>query len=242
MSQKQQAKVRGRSNKVMIFTCALALVAAVIVGLIINNATAGSRFENEVVAINDAFSSGDDQKIEEVLKRTVSSGNYAKVETSLKSYVGDLSSNINQIDEIADNETVYSALDGDYLEKNIDKLDEIIATLTDISSKVEILTTNAKKLYNKEDVKSYIQDKNLGEGFQTLFFDNAKLFYDDNDLHENYDSTLKLLRGSVLVEIEAVTYLKDHRSDWEIKDKKVVFKNDKASKEYTKILEKVANY
>ncbi len=242
MSQKQLAQARGRSNKVMIFTCALALVAAVIVGLIINNVTAGSRFESEVVAINDAFSSGNDQKIEEVLKRTVSSGNYAKVETSLKSYVGDLSSNINQIKEIADNETVYNALDGDYLEKNINKLDETIATLSDISSKVETLTTDAKKLYNEEDVKAYIQDKNLGEGFQNLFFENAKLFYDDTDLRDDYNNTLKLLRGSVKVEIEAITYLKDHKSDWEVKDKKLVFKNDKASQEYTKILEKVAKY
>ena len=176
MSQKQEAQVRGRSNKVMIFTCALVLVAAVIVGLIINNMTAGSRFENEVVAINTAFSSGDDQKIDEVLKRTMSSGNYAKVESSLKSYVGDLSRNINQIKEITDNETVYNALDSEYIEKNIDKLDETIATLKDVSSKVDTLTTDAKKLYSENDVKAYIEDKNLGEGFRNLFFEMQRYF------------------------------------------------------------------
>ena len=242
MSQKQEAQVRGRSNKVMIFTCALVLVAAVIVGLIINNMTAGSRFENEVVAINAAFSSGDDQKIDEVLKRTMSSGNYAKVESSLKSYVGDLSRNINQIKEITDNETVYNALDSEYIEKNIDKLDETIATLKDVSSKVDTLTTDAKKLYSENDVKAYIEDKNLGEGFRNLFFENAKVFYEDEDLRNNYDNTLKLLRGSVKVEIEAITFLKDHKADWEIKDNKLNFKNDNISKQYTKILEKVATY
>ena len=104
MKKQQEQRVRSRSNKVMVISCVLGLIAAVFVGLLINNATAGTRFENEITAINDAFSSGDAQKINEVLGRTVSTGDYAKVETSLKNYVNDLVKNINGIEEIANNE------------------------------------------------------------------------------------------------------------------------------------------
>ena len=241
MSKQQQQGARGRSNKVMFLTSALVLVAAVIIGLLISNATAGSRFESEVVAMNDAFSSGKSEKIDEVLQRTVSSGNYAKVEKSLKSYVGDLVSNINDIKAVTDDEAVYDSLEGTYLAKNADKLDDTIAKLTEASKKVDELTENANKLYNEEDVKAYIADQQLGESYSKLFIENAKLFYDDDELRDNYSNTLKLLRSSIKVEIEAVGYLKNHRSDWEIKDGKLVFKNDAASNEYTKILEKVAN-
>ncbi|MBO4855621.1 hypothetical protein J5500_04430 [Candidatus Saccharibacteria bacterium] len=240
MSKQQQQSARGRSNKVMIFTCALVLVAALIIGLLINNATAGSRFESEIVAMNDAFSSGNNQKIDEVLKRTVSSGNYARVETSLKSYVGDLVTNINDIKAVTDNEAVYDSLEGSYLAKNAGKLDETIVELTEASKKVDELTKNADKLYNEEDVKAYIKDQQLGENYSQLFIENAKLFYDDDELRDNYKNTLKLLRSSIAVEIEAIEYLKNHRSDWEIKDNQLKFKNDAISKEYTKILEKVA--
>ena len=136
---KQQDQTRGRSNKVMIFSCALGIVAAMIIGVMINNATAQSRFEKEIVAVNEAFSAGDSQKISEVLDRTVSSGDYAKVEKSIKKYVGDIMKNINDIEEIAESEAVYNSLEGKYLEKNRDKLEATISELDKASKKAHPL-------------------------------------------------------------------------------------------------------
>lgn len=241
MTKQQEQRTRGRSSKVMAISCVLGLIAAVFIGLLINNATAGTRFESEIIAINDAFSSGNQQKIDEVLSRTVSAGNYARVETSLKSYVSDLVKNINGIKEVTDNEAVYDSLEGEYLAKNIDKLDETIATLTEASKKVDTLTEDAKKLYDEESVKTYVSDQNLGENYTKLFVENAKLFYDDASLRDDYNNTLSLLRGSIKVEIEAIEFLKNHKSDWKIVNGRLEFKNDNISKQYTKILEKVAN-
>ena len=240
MSKQQQTQVRGRTNKVMLFTCGLILVAAVAAGIIINNATSGSRFENEIVAINDAFSKGDDKKINEVLDRTMSTGEYAKVEKSLKSYVGDLFKNINEIDELSDNEAIYNSLEGEYLSKNIDKLDGTVAELKDASAKIDVLTTDAKKLYNEESVREYIKEQNLDENYTKLFIDNAKLFYEDEDLRNNYNSTLKLLSKSIKVEVEAVEYLNKNKSGWKIENKQLVFTDDAVAKKYNEILNKVA--
>lgn len=240
MSKQQQTQVRGRTNKVMLFTCALILVAAVAAGIIINNATSGSRFENEIVAINDAFSKGDDTKINEVLDRTMSTGEYAKVEKSLKSYVGDLFKNINDIDELSDNDTIYNSLEGEYLAKNIDKLDSTVAELKDASAKIDVLTADAKKLYNEESVREYIKEQNLDENYTKLFIDNAKLFYDDEDLRDNYNNTLKLLSKSIKVEVEAVEYLNKNKSGWKIENKQLVFTDDAVAKKYNEILNKVA--
>ena len=241
MTKQQEQRIRGRSSKVMAISCVLGLIAAVFIGLLINNATAGTRFESEIIAINDAFSSGDQQKIDEVLSRTVSAGNYARVETSLKSYVSDLVKNINGIKEVTDNEAVYDSLEGEYLAKNIDKLDETIATLTEASKKVDALTEDAKKLYDEESVKAYVNDQNLGENYTKLFVENAKLFYDDASLRDDYNNTLSLLRGSIKVEIEAIEFLKNHKSNWKVVNGRLEFKNNNISKQYTKILEKVAN-
>ena len=182
---KQQDQTRGRSNKVMIFSCALGIVAAMIIGVMINNATAQSRFEKEIVAVNEAFSAGDNQKISEVLDRTVSSGDYAKVEKSIKKYVGDIMKNINDIEEIAESEAVYNSLEGKYLEKNRDKLEATISELDKASKKIEALTSDYKKLYNEESVKGYIDGQDLSDSYSALFSENAKLFYDDKDLHND---------------------------------------------------------
>lgn len=240
MSKQQQTQVRGRTNKVMLFTCALILVAAVAAGIIINNATSGSRFENEIVAINDAFTKGDDKKINEVLDRTMSTGEYAKVEKSLKSYVGDLFKNINEINELSDNDAIYNSLEGEYLAKNIDKLDGTVAELKDASAKIDVLTTDAKKLYNEESVREYIKEQNLDENYTKLFIDNAKLFYEDEDLRDNYNNTLKLLSKSIKVEVEAVEYLNKNKSGWKIENKQLVFTDDAVAKKYNEILNKVA--
>ena len=239
--QRAEQEPRRRSNKVMLFTCGLALIAAAVIGILINNATSGSRFENEIVAVNDAFSKGDEKKINEVLNRTVSSGNYAKVEKSLKQYVGDLVKNVNDIKDAADNDVVYSSLEASYLEKNRDRLNDVAEELKGISKNVESIVEDYKKLYDEEGVKSYIEGQNLNDEYSSLFAQNAKLFYDDEDLRNNYDSTLKVLNSSINTEIKALEYLSKHKSDWKIENEKLVFMSGKTNDEFQSILDNVAN-
>lgn len=241
MKKQEKQRVRSRSNSVIFFSCILGLVAAVLIGLLINNATAGARFEREITAINNAFLNGNTQKIDEILERTVSTGGYAKVETSLKKYVSDLVKNINGIKEVTDNEAVYDSLEGEYLAKNAKKLDSTIATLTDASKRVDALAEDAQKLYDEDSVKAYIDNQGLEESYINLFIENAKLFYGDKDLRDDYSNTLSLLRSSIKVEIEAVEFLKNHDSDWEVVNGNLKFKNENISRQYTRILEKVAD-
>ena len=241
MKKQEKQRVRSRSNSVIFFSCILGLIAAVLIGLLINNATAGARFEREITAINNAFLNGNTQKIDEILERTVSTGGYAKVETSLKKYVSDLVKNINGIKEVTDNEAVYDSLEGEYLAKNAKKLDSTIATLTDASKRVDTLAKDAQKLYDEDSVKAYIDNQGLEESYVNLFIENAKLFYGDKDLRDDYSNTLSLLRSSIKVEIEAVEFLKNHDSDWEVVNGNLKFKNENISRQYTRILEKVAD-
>lgn len=238
---KQQDQTRGRSNKVMIFSCALGIVAAMIIGVMINNATAQSRFEKEIVAVNEAFSAGDSQKISEVLDRTVSSGDYAKVEKSIKKYVGDIMKNINDIEEIAESEAVYNSLEGKYLEKNRDKLEATISELDKASKKIEALTSDYKKLYSEESVKGYIEGQDLSDSYSALFSENAKLFYDDKDLHNDYDSMLKVVADTIRVEAKAIDYLNKNKSAWKIVDGSISFTSSDVAAKYNDILQSVAN-
>ena len=237
---KQQDQTRGRSNKVMIFSCALGIVAAMIIGVMINNATAQSRFEKEIVAVNEAFSAGDSQKISEVLDRTVSSGDYAKVEKSIKKYVGDIMKNINDIEEIAESEAVYNSLEGKYLEKNRDKLEATISELDKASKKIEALTSDYKKLYSEESVKGYIEGQDLSDSYSALFSENAKLFYDDKDLHNDYDSMLKVVADTIRVEAKAIDYLNKNKSAWKIVDGSISFTSSDVAAKYNDILQSVA--
>jgi len=242
MNKNQQSRAHGRSNKIMLLTGALAIVAAAIIGLNISNANANSRFEDEMNAINSAFSSGNDQKINEVLNRTVSSGDLAQVETSLKNYVGDLIANINQIKEVADDDSIYGALEAEHLAKNSNNLGETIASLNNASDKITTLSADAEKLYGESGANSYVADKNLSDEYRQLYTKSAKTFYADNDLSKDHNNTLDLLHSTIKVEIEALSFLNSHKSEWTVKNNKLVFKNDGVANEYAKILERVANY
>ena len=241
MSKKQESGSR-RSNKIMLISCGLALVAALIIGVIVNNVTSRTRLESEMLAINDAFTDGKEQKIEEVLARTVSAGDYAKVEKSLKSYVGDLYKNIIDIKSIADSEAVYDALDGKYLKKNREKLDVVVNELKDADTSIKRLSGDYERLYSEDGVMEYTKKQNLDENFSKLFIENAKIFYDDDNLRKDYNSTLNVMSATIKVEIEAVEYLKNHLFDWEIKDDELKFKNSDTEKAYYKILQKVEEY
>ena len=67
------------------------------------------------------------------------------------------------------------------------------------------------------------------------------MFYDDEDLRNNYDSTLKVLNSSINTEIKALEYLSKHKSDWKIENEKLVFMSGKTNDEFQSILDNVAN-
>ena len=241
MSKKRQKSERKFPSKVIIFSCILGLIAVAVVGVAIINSVAESRFVDEMAAADEAFSSGDNKKIEEIVNRTVSSGDYAKIEKALKSYIGDVIANINGIDEVSNSEAVSKSLEGEYLGKNRNNLGAVISQLKEASGKVDSLTADYKKLYNEESVKDYIKDQNLNENFTALFTENAKLFYDDKDLRNDYESMLKVLSDTIHAEIKAVEYLDKNKSSWKIENNEILFMNSAAANAYSEILQSVAN-
>ena len=241
MSKQQRGQMRSRPSKVMVLSCILGLVAAMVIGVVINNVTAESRFEKEIVAVNKVFSGRDSKKISEVLERTVSSGDYAKVERSLKSYVGDLTNNLGEIEDIMESETIYNSLEGKYLEEHRDNLGATIAELDEAAEKIKALTAEYKKLYNEEKVKEYIKDQGLGENYTALFIENAKLFYEDSDVHQSYDSMLDVLADTIRVEAKALDFLNKNKSAWTVKSGSISFTNSGAASTYNEILQSVAN-
>ena len=87
---------------------------------------------------------------------------------------------------------------------------------------------------------NYIEGQDLNEDYRKIFTDNAKAFYGDSDLSANYKNTLKLLKGSIAVEIEAVSFLNERKNDWYVENDELNFKSEDLRNQYIKVLEKVA--
>lgn len=239
--QEQKERGRLRKNTVTIISGILIVIVAIVVGLMINASTAQERFTNEIVAVNLAFDSGNTERIDEVLNRKVSSGDYGKVEESLKHYLRDLVDNMNNINTLSNQDDLIMALDGKYLAKTKDELGNVKTKLEEASGKAQEYRTQYEKLYSEDGAMSYLPE-GLEENYRSLFRENASEFFDDEDLKENYHDMVALLNGALLMEIDAIGYLDSNKSDWHIADDELVFETPSVKNGYEKIRNNLSKY
>lgn len=237
----QRERGRLRKNTVTIISGILIVIVAIVVGLIVNAATMQDRFTNEIVAMNTALDEGNDERINEVLGRKVSSGDYGKVEESLKRYIRDLKDSLDGIDELSEQDELILALNGKYLAQTRDDLGAVRTKLEEASSKAQAYRAKCEKLYSESGAMSYLPD-GLDEDYRTLFRENASTFFEDSDTKDSYHDMVALLNGALLMEIDAIKYLDSNKDGWKIENDELVFTNASVEAGYEKIRNNMNKY
>lgn len=181
----------------------------------------------------------DVDKVNKMLNRTVTTGDYKVVETSFKEYLSDTFDSIFQMMDILKSDKLGSILTIENYQNDGPSFVETKAYITDTKTKLEELKNSYYTLLTEEKAMSYIENKGLDSYYVDLYRDeyvgDMETVNKDKTVEESINQIIELLNVSE----EIINFLSENSNSWHIEDNVIVFNTDELSNKYTELINKL---
>ena len=220
----KQGKDGNKLNKVILTILLILVIFVVAIGIIyggriINKAKLDRELEN---LVNSGSSS---EKLENTT--TVTSGEFAVVEETVKEYFKEYSNLRQQFMERVNDSKLQSILTPENYEQDGPEFTESINYINTAKKEFNNIADELLNLLSTENIETRIQDKDIGDYYKDLY---KGYFIDNNDLsstfQETYQDTLDdrtLMNNLYDNEIEILSFLTENKEHWEVLDNKLTF-------------------
>lgn len=181
----------------------------------------------------------DYSQLNKTLKRTVSIGNYRKVELSFKSYLQDVVKTTKDINVLTEKEKLSNVLSAENIKADGRKFENTMRYIQNTKKELVEKLNFLIQLMDREKIMSYIENKHLSKKYIS--------FYKEVAIEEN--ENLKVMQESLKNSLnyyvnmfdtfdKAIAFLKNSKN-WKIENNKLVFGTSKDYDNYNKIVEKL---
>ena len=220
----KQGKDGNKLNKVILTILLILVIFVVAIGIIyggriINKAKLDRELENLVNSGNSS------EKLENTT--TVTSGEFAVVEETVKEYFKEYSNLRQQFMKRVNDSKLQSVLTPENYEQDGPEFMESIKYINTAKEEFNNIADELLNLLSTENIETRIQDKDIGDYYKDLY---KGYFIDNNDLsstfQETYQDTLDdrtLMNNLYDNEIEILSFLTENKEHWEVLDNKLTF-------------------
>ena len=220
----KQGKDGNKLNKVILTILLILVIFVVAIGIIyggriINKAKLDRELEN---LVNSGSSS---EKLENTT--TVTSGEFAVVEKTVKEYFKEYSNLRQQFMKRVNDSKLQSVLTPENYEQDGPEFTESIKYINTAKEEFNNIADELLNLLSTENIETRIQDKDIGDYYKDLY---KGYFINNNDLsstfQETYQDTLDdrtLMNNLYDNEIEILSFLTENKEHWEVLDNKLTF-------------------
>lgn len=232
----KQGKDGNKLNKVILTILLILVIFVVAIGIIyggriINKAKLDRELEN---LVNSGSSS---EKLENTT--TVTSGEFAVVEETVKEYFKEYSNLRQQFMERVNDSKLQSVLTPENYEQDGPEFTESINYINTAKEEFNNIADGLLNLLSKENIEERIQEKNIGDYYKELY---KEYFMDNNELsatfQETYQDTLDdrtLMNNLYDNEIEILSFLTENKEHWEVLDNKLTFDNQELANTFNEM-------
>ena len=223
---------------------AVVVIVALIIGvlgcMVIFDMGQEDKLKTELSEINDLANAEtiDMDEINKRLDRTVTTGDYAKVEEAFKSYLRDSFNNSIEIADLINDERITTLLTADNYKTDGKDFTESKNYISTTKQKLEECKEKYSEYMTKEKAMSYIEDKGLDSYYVDLYeqeyvgdMDSAK----DTTVEDSIDEIISLLDTSEKV----LNLLSNNQDTWNVEGDNIVFSNDSIRNQYDELINSI---
>lgn len=223
---------------------AVVVIVALIIGvlgyMVISDMGQEDKLKTELSEINDLANAEtiDMDEINERLNRTVTAGDYAKVEDAFKSYLRDNFDNSIEIANLINDERITTLLTADNYKTDGKDFTESKNYISTTRQELEECKEKYSEYMTKEKAMSYIEDKGLDSYYVDLYeqefvgdMDSAK----DTTVEDSIDEIISLLDTSEKV----LNLLSNNQNAWNVEGDNIVFSNDSIRNQYDELINSI---
>ena len=226
-------------KKILIIITIIIIVALGTIGYIVfTDIKQEEKLMTELNEISDLVNSENINmdNVNQRLDRIVTTGDYAIVEDSFKSYLRENFDNTMQIAEILNDEKIVNILTAqNYKEDGKDFVNtkEYIKTTRE---KLESCKTKYVEFFTEEKAMSYINNKGLDSYYIDLykeeFVGDIENTGDTKTVEDSINEIIEILNISE----ETINLLSENKNSWEVQGENIVFSNDSLSEKYDELI------
>lgn len=223
---------------------AVVVIVALIIGvlgyMVISDMGQEDKLKTELSEINDLANAEtiDMDEINKRLDRTVTTGDYAKVEEAFKSYLRDSFDNSIEIADLINDERITTLLTAENYKTDGKDFTESKNYILTTKQKLEECKEKYSEYMTKEKAMSYIEDKGLDSYYVDLYeqeyvgdMESVK----DTTVEDSIDEIISLLDTSEKV----LNLLSNNQDTWNVEGENIVFSNDNLSNQYNELINSI---
>lgn len=208
--------------------------------MVISDMGQEDKLKTELSEINELANAEtiDMDEINKRLDRTVTTGDYAKVEDAFKSYLRDSFDNSIEIANLINDEKITTLLTADNYKTDGKDFTESKNYISTTRQKLEECKEKYSEYMTKEKAMSYIEDKGLDSYYVDLYeqeyvgdMDSAK----DTTVEDSIDEIISLLDTSEKV----LNLLSNNQDTWNVEGDNIVFSNDSIRNQYDELINSI---
>ena len=223
---------------------AVVVIVVLIIGvlgyMVISDMGQEDKLKTELSEISDLSNAEniDMDEINKRLDRTVTTGDYAKVEDAFKSYLRDNFDNSIEIANLINDERITTLLTAENYKTDGKDFTESKNYILTTKQKLEECKEKYSKYMTKEKAMSYIEDKGLDSYYVDLYeqeyvgdMESAK----DTTVEDSIDEIISLLDTSEKV----LNLLSNNQDTWNVEGDNIVFSNDSIRNQYDELINSI---
>lgn len=223
---------------------AVVVIVVLIIGvlgyMVISDMGQEDKLKTELSEINDLANAEtiDMDEINKRLDRTVTTGDYAKVEDAFKSYLRDNFDNSIEIANLINDERITTLLTADNYNTDGKEFIESKKYISTTKQKLEECKEKYSEYMTKEKAMSYIENKGLDSYYVDLYeqeyvgdMESAK----DTTVKDSIDEIISLLDTSEKV----LNLLSNNQDTWNVEGDNIVFSNDSIRNQYDELINSI---
>jgi len=226
--------MESKVNKKLIIGISVSVIIIVIIAIIGFNVFSSA---SKILELNEELATLNQKQLGEDNFNTEikTSGDYGKVERTIKEYLQKYSDTIKSVSEES---AKVAELQG-ATEK--DKLEEKKNQVTQIRTNIENNINSLIEMSSEENIVKAIQKEGLSQKYEELYKQfmigdlSTKLEKQKESMSKSKDQILELFDKF----IESYDYLLEHKDSWEIENNQIVFSNSTHLREYNKIIQEI---
>lgn len=189
---------------------------------------------SEIADLSNAENINTDE-LNKRLDRTVTTGDYAKVEVALKSYLKDTLKISEGIMNVLNDERITNLLTLDNYKNDGTEFTESKKFIEDTRGQLEDDKNKLSELLTKEKAMSYIENEKLDSYYVDIYekeFAEEIATIDDESLEKSLDEIIEILNISEKV----LDLLSENPNSWTLTDENIVFSNESLANQYDELI------
>ncbi len=226
-------------KKILIAAAAVLVAAAGVFGFfVVSDMIQENRLEAELDEINAMVNAEniDLDAVYERLDTTVTGGDYAVVETAVKSYLRDSFDNSVRIAEILNDERITGILTAENYEADGKAFEQTKKYITETRTELETLKSDYSAFFTEEKAMSYINDKGLDSYYTDLYKDRYIGDLEAAGSDKTVENSIDEIINTLNISEDVINYLAENQSSWQLSGGSIVFDSEEQSAEYDRLI------